>query len=129
MTVPKFELIQPTEENGLCVFPSNLENDPEVFFHSTKASTYDSIMERGFCSAKDLKVGNLESVSYAKRSSGCFANLGCSADEDLVIFAVRFTEENLRQVTVNPSDIYVYRECIQPQILGFACIPSGFSLS
>lgn len=128
MKVHKYEMTQLTEENRFCVFPSNLENDSEVFFHSTKASNFESIMKHGFRSAEDLNLGALKSVSYAKRSSSCFANLGWSADEDLVIFAVRFTAEDLGKVIVNSADIHVHRKCIQPQILGYVSIPHGFSL-
>lgn len=99
------------------------------FFHATNSINYESIVERGFLSAKELNSGELESVSYSKRSSGCFANLGCHIKDNLVIFAVRFTDEDLRLISEAGSDIHVYRSSVQPELLGYVAIPSGLKIT
>ncbi|ANV85043.1 hypothetical protein AWQ21_12060 [Picosynechococcus sp. PCC 7003] len=126
MQPQQFDLIKPTEENHYCVFSSDLEHDPKIFFHVTQAINFNKIIKSGFQSAKQLGVGVLESVSYARHSSSCLAHLGCEVDENLVIFAVCFTEEQLKHVTCNPSDIHVHKKKIQPTIVGYVCIPEGY---
>lgn len=95
----------------------------------TEASKKESIIAYGFMSAKELGVGLLESVSFAKRSSGCFANLGFSSESERVIFAVRFQPESLEQVAYNGLDIHVYKKHLQPEIVGVVHLPAGFKLS
>lgn len=129
MTIERFEFIEPTEKNRYCVFDQQLEDDDGVFFHMTSASNKEAIITSGFKSAKELAVGELESVSYANRSSGCFANLGTHLQEEHVIFAVRFTPEDLKEVAVNPLDIHVYKKHLQPEKLGVVHLLAGFRLS
>lgn len=129
MDIKQFHLTHPTAENGFCIFGREFEDDPEVFFHGTAATNFDSILKKGFLSAYELFSQGLESVSYAKRSSGFFANLGCIAKEDLVIFVVRFTPADLKKVVDNPSDIHVYNRSLQPDILGYIWLPEGFNIS
>jgi hypothetical protein len=129
MTIQLFEFIEPTEENRYCVFDAQLEDDVNVFFHMTPASSKEAIITSGFKSARELGVGELESVSYAKKSSGCFANLGTHLHEEHVIFAVRFRPEDLKEVAVNLSDIHVYKKHFQPEKLGVIQLPAGFRLS
>lgn len=129
MSIEIFGFIEPTEENRYCVFDAQLEDDENVFFHMTHASNKQAIIANGFKSAKELGVGELESVSYAKRSSGCFANLGTHLQEEHVIFAVRFTPEELKEAAVNPSDIHVYKKHLQPEKLGIVHLPKGLRLS
>ncbi|MDH2233657.1 hypothetical protein N5K37_27460 [Delftia tsuruhatensis] len=128
MNIEIFKLVNPTEENRFCVFDADLENDGSVFFHMTLAKNMHSIIEGGFKSAKDLGTGSLESVSYAKTSSGCFANLVFDKTEDWVVFAVRFTTAQLDDVYLTQSEIQVYRNNIQPQIIGVVHLPRGFRL-
>jgi hypothetical protein len=128
MEMKIFELITPTEENGYCVFTSDLEDDEHVFFHMTPAENQDSIIKEGFRSAQELGVGTLTSVSYAKRSSFCFANLGITLSSGFVIFAVRFESGALEEIVNNRSDIHVYKHYLQPEILGLVRIPAGFKL-
>jgi hypothetical protein len=129
MKIKNFKLICPTEENGYNVFESHLEEDNRIFFHMTPARNKDDIINNGFRSAKKLGVGELESVSYAKRSSYCFANIKRDPQSEFVIFAVKFELDDLNRVKDNPSDIHVYIDDIQPKILGFVYIPSGFKVS
>lgn len=129
MDIEVFEPLKPTEENKYCIFEAQLEDDEGVFFHMTRTQNKDAIIADGFKSAKELGVGELESVSYAKRSSGCFANLGSHLQEEHVIFAVRFQPEVLKEVVVNSSDIHVYKKHLQPEKLAVVYLPAGFGLS
>ena len=129
MKIENWELLQPTEDNGYCVFENTLEEDENVFFHMTPATNLEGIKENGFKSALELGVGSLESVSYAKRSSSCFANLGCKLESDHVIFAVRFQNDALAEIAINPSDIHVYKKHLQPKLLGVIKLPAGFAVS
>lgn len=129
MDIEIYKRLKPTEENRYCVFEEQLEDDEGIFFHMTLASNKDAIITNGFKSAKELGIGELESVSYANRSSGCFANLGSRLQEEHVIFAVRFQPDSLKEVVVNPSDIHVYKKHLQPEILGIIYLEAGFQLS
>ena len=129
MDVEVLEFVKPTEENRYCVFDAQLENDESVFFHMTPAANKEAIIADGFKSAKELDKGELESVSYANRSSGCFANLGSDLQEEHVIFAVKFQPEAIKEVAVNPSDIHVYKKHLQPEKLGVIHLQTGFQLS
>lgn len=119
-----WDVIVPTEANGYCMFRGELENDSHVFFHATPLRHKSSIVANGFKSAAILGVGQLKSVSYAMKSSACLAHLGCAVSEDYAVFAVRF--QSLDRVVVNQSDIHVYDQTIQPQILGFCVLKAGF---
>jgi hypothetical protein len=114
----------PTEANGFCMFAEELETDPLVFFHATPLPNRSSIITSGFQSAASLGVGELQSVSYAKKSSACLAHLDCNVSEDYAVFAVRF--QSLDRVAINQSDIHVYDQSIQPQILGYCVLNAGF---
>ena len=123
-----WDVIEPTEENGYCLFIDELENDPLVFFHAAPLRHKISIVEKGFHSAAILGVGELQSVSYATKSSGCLAHLGCNFSEDYAVFAVKFQPQELDRVVVNSSDIHVYDQTIQPQILGHCVLNAGFNV-
>ncbi|WP_144063040.1 hypothetical protein [Litchfieldella anticariensis] len=123
-----WEVIVPAEANEYCMFIDELENDPLVFFHAAPLRHKSSIVEKGFQSAAILGVGELQSVSYAKKSSGCLAHLGCNISEDYAVFAVKFQPQELDRVVNNPSDIHVYDQSVQPQILGYCVLNAGFNV-
>ena len=124
----KIEPLTPTEENGFCVFDPQWESDPLILFHMSDPANLQSILQGGFKSAADLGSGELQSVSYAKKSSGCFAHLGTTLTAPKIIVAVRFSPSQLKEVTDNPSDIHVYKPHLQPEIVGYCELPSGFCL-
>lgn len=76
IAIPKWEVMCPTECNEYSLFAQALENDPLVLFHATPKQFFDNITTSGFRSAKSLGTGALESVSYARKSSGCLAHIG-----------------------------------------------------
>lgn len=123
----EWSALVPTEGNAYCLFAGELERDPLVLFHATPHRHKDSIVCGGFQSASSLGVGELQSVSYAKKSSTCLAYVGRSVSEDYVVFAVRF--ESLDRVANNESDIHVYDHSIQPKILGFCVLKAGFRIA
>lgn len=125
----RFELIEPTEENGFCLFARELEENLMVLFHATPKRHFHSITESGFRSANELGSGELTSVSYAKQSSGCLAHIGNGVREDYIVFVVQFDSLEQQGIIVNLSDIHVYGSEIQPQILGYCEIPAGFRVS
>lgn len=127
MDVKVFDLLVPTEEKRY-IFALQFEDDRNVFFHMTLEKNKESILANGFKSASELGTGVLESVSYANRSNICFANFKPNLDSKYVIFVVRFTDQELTEIAINPSDIHVYKKYLQPEIIGFGYIPVGFRL-
>ena len=119
-----WEAQKPTEQNEYCLFPHSVEGDSNVFFHATPLRFKDPILEEGFRSAHALGTGQLQSVSFAKKSTACLAHLGCRVDEDYVVFAVKF--HTMCGVQDNHSDIYLYDERNQPEILGYCVLKAGF---
>lgn len=128
MNIEEWKAVQPTEQNGYCVFDRALEEDENVFFHSTSAENIDSIVERGFLPAKALGEGARRSVSFAKRSSACFAHFATRADTGIAIFAVRFEDGDLARVQDGQSDIHVLDPQLQPRILGYVRMEEPFQL-
>lgn len=108
------------------LFEDNLERDPLVLFHVSPARNLQSILKNGFRSAAELGVGTLTSVSYSKKSEAWSVLTGYPTDDDYVVFAVRFQSLSEPGITVNVSDINVYRPDIQPEILGFLELPAGY---
>jgi hypothetical protein len=125
----RLELVPPTESNSYCVFSQILEEKSLVLFHATPKRHIEAIANSGFRSAHDLGLGELRSVSYAKRSSSCLAHIGRDVQEDYVIFAVEFGTLQQDGIVENFPDIHVYRSEIQPEILGYCEIPKGFHYS
>jgi hypothetical protein len=121
-----WETQEPAEQNEYCLFPLSVESDSRVFFHATPLRLKEPILEKGFRSANTLGVGQLQSVSFAKKSSACLAHLGCRVDEDYVLFAVRLN--TMRGVRDNLSDIHLYDESNQPETIGYSVLNAGFRI-
>lgn len=120
----EWNIVKPTESNHYCLFAAELEDDPLVFFHITKQRHKDSIISEGFKSAAELGIGEIQAVSYAKKSSDCLNHIGWRFIEDYVVFAVRF--DSTKQVVDNPTDIHVYDPKNQPNILCYRELKAGF---
>jgi hypothetical protein len=125
----KIELIQPTESNRYSLFSEELESNREVLFHATLKENLSSIKKNGFLSADKLGKGILESVSYAFRSSGCLAHLNGKFGREYVVFAVKFKTLEIPEITVNISDIHVYKGVQPTEILGYCELPADFRYS
>lgn len=125
----KLESIQPTEENHYSLFQEALEQDPQVFFHTTAKRNLEAIANQGFKSSLDLGSGQLASVSYTKKSSSCLAHIGTEITDEFVVLAVRFETLDATKIVVNMSDIHVFSADILPSIIGYCDIPKGFMYS
>jgi RNA:NAD 2'-phosphotransferase (TPT1/KptA family) len=121
----KYDMIHPTESNHYCLFSRKFEDDPNILFHATKKENLAPISQNGFQSADNLGTGDLQSVSYAYKSSACLAHLNGSFEQDIVVFAVRFKNLQEHGIVSNQSDIHVYSD-VQPEILRYCEIPQGF---
>lgn len=120
--------VTPTETNGYSLFETQFEEDTHVFFHATPAKNFESIVESGFRSAQKFGNDGLSSVSYAKRSFSCLAHLGNEVSEEFIVFAVRFKSIDQKKIEITTSDIKVYLESIQPDVICFCRLPSGFKV-
>ena len=131
----QFQFLWPNNNNGYSLFAKNLEENPNNLFHGTSIDNLDSIVNDGFKSTAELGGGTnqdyqLNSISYAKKSSQCLANV-CQIrdngnDGDYVIFVVVFDSIEVSGIRVNSSDIYVDNLAIQPAIIGYCIVPSGY---
>ena len=129
MKIPQWDPVPPTEANENCLFKQELEDDPLVLFHVSPAHNLCPIASHGFRSAAEIGTGVLTSVSYSKSSKSWNTITGYPAKQDFVIFAVRFDTLDQPGIKVNPSDIHVYRQEIQPTILGYCEIPIAYPQS
>lgn len=113
------------EERGYKLFPQELENNPCVLFHGTVEQNLQKIINNGFKSFPPLT-----SVSYAKCSSYSLGhicqNQSTERSENGVVIAVRFESLNLQEIVENHSDIHVYDEEIQPEIIATCIIPKKY---
>jgi len=121
----EYEFPYPNEDRGYKLFPEALENDSCILFHGTLKNKLQSIIKDGFKSFPPL-----ESVSYAKCSSYSLGHI-CQNNpnerqEDSVVIAVKFDSLNIKGIANNPSDIHVYKEEIQPKIIGYCIVPKSY---
>ena len=119
MEIYKFNI--PSEETRYCIFDQELEDNPLILFHTTPLRNVESIIQNGFQFGPDLK-----SVSYAKRSSSCLAHRGTNVTEDHAVFVVEFKSLDQQGIVVNQPDIHVYKEEIQPIIIGYCIVPKDY---
>lgn len=126
-----YDFIKPCEQNDYCLFDKELEQNPNIVFHTAPKENFESILEKGFLSAQELGVGGniaLPSVSYAKHSSGCVSHRGITQDEDYVVFAVKFQNIQDQRIVDSGDVIYVYIKELQPKIIAYMTIPKEFQL-
>ena len=121
--------VEPSEGNSYCIFEETWEENPLILFHMTDKSNLSNIQLQGFRSAAELGTGSLESVSYSKNSSGCFANLGNTISNDSVVFAVEFDTLCVNGIEDKCSEIHVYIIEVQPSIKGYCELPKGFCIA
>ncbi len=100
------------------VFPLELEQDPNIFFHGTASDNIESILLEGFKPSPDL-----ESVSYSKSSA-----LALNYATGGVILAVRFSNLQEPGLLIETSVAYTYIDPstgkrIEPAIIGVCYIP------
>lgn len=125
LDLKEYEFPWPNEKRGYKLFPEELENDTCVLFHGTVEQNLQQIIDDGFKSFPPL-----ESVSYAKFSSYSLGhicqNQSNGTREKGVVFAVRFESLGLPEIVENDSDIHVYKDEIQPEIIGICRVPKDY---
>ena len=114
---------------GYCVFPTELEDDPNILFHATSSRNFDAISNEGFKIPGESVAHGLKSVSFAKRSVGALTHAAMiRTDEpgDYVIFAVKYDSLDHRHIVINHSDIHDYQLTPSPKIIGFCVVPKTY---
>lgn len=120
----KYEFPEVDGEWDYRVFPDDVEDDPNIFFHGTSASNFKSVVEEGF------KTGpSLSSVSFSKLSSLALV-YACDARKDVdaegCIFVVRYPELNVQRVVVDHSMLHDFRSVRDIEIVGYSIVPSTY---
>jgi len=112
------------EQIGYRVFPDEMENDPNVFFHGTSASNLASIVRNGF---RPTQV--LSSVSFA-RDSSLALNYACSArsadSPDGCVIMVKFEDVNTTGIRSESFGVHVDDLSRLPTIIGYCIIPKEY---
>lgn len=124
----EYDFPWPNEIKGYSLFPEELESDPLVLFHGTPERNLVSIIDEGF-----KACSNLPSVSYAKNSIGSLHHV-CAVrrlvygetSENHVVIAVKFDSLQKPGIVVNNIDIHVYKDDIQPEIIGYCIVPQSY---
>jgi hypothetical protein len=118
-------------ERDYRVFCDELEDNPSIWFHGTGKEEAERIRNAGFKppgTPETASVGNLASVSFAKRSSTAlqYASKGTLDDPPSggCIFVVEF--ETFDGVSREGDVIYVYRQDRMPKIIGYCCVPATY---
>lgn len=131
----KYKFPWPNEEKGYSLFPQNIEDNQNILFHGTPARNFDSIVNNGFKSTKECGEGTdsnfvLPSTSYAKNSNQSLSHVcerrSKNQDEEFVVFAVKFQSINQQGIRNNNIDIHVDDSNIQPEIIGYCCVPTDY---
>lgn len=117
----------PDEHKGYRVFPEEMENDQLIAFHGTSRTNLDFIINDGFKFASSLQSLSFAKQSPSSLSHACSRRTGISPEG--VVIAVRFAPPIPRPyVTVEISDIHVYRLDEQPEVIGYCIVPADFVL-
>lgn len=123
----EYPFLNPCEKTGYRMFPDELENDDDVFYHGTSEANRQPILEGGF-----KIIGKLPSVSFAK-SKVLALDYACKKRSDTspkgCVFAVRFEREENPAVVRDAVGIHLYREDRQPDIVGYCVVPATFVLT
>lgn len=122
--IKEFQFIKPSEERGYLLFSDELEDDDTVCFHGTAEANLDLILRDGFKPKPPL-----ESISFARKSRetipfastprGATPRTGC-------VLIVRFKRLDLPGITVNPTDVWVFKPELLPAIEGYCIVPADY---
>ncbi|HZL67370.1 MAG TPA: hypothetical protein VFC29_08570 [Candidatus Limnocylindrales bacterium] len=111
-------------ENDYRLFPDELEDDEQVFFHGTAEANLESIVGGGF------KIqGALPSVSFAKTSAvplryACEARSPASPNG--CVIAVRFGSVDRPGIARESFGLHVYTFDPQPVVIGYCIVPADY---
>lgn len=116
-------------EAGYRLFPRELEDDDHVFFHGTAFENFQAILSNGFMSSNELTGGELDRVSYARKSSVPLAYAANAVSDKAygkgVVIAVRFDNLADTRLEVTGGGLLFAKQC-QPEIIGFYIVPSFY---
>ena len=113
------------ERGDYRAFPLELEEDPNVVFHGTAMSNFDSIRAEGL--KRGSGAGALKSISYAKSSMSSLDHWTRRRDDgqDGVIIAFRF--DSLDGLDVETSYIYDRKYPPgRPEIIGYVLVSGAY---
>ena len=131
MTITRYEMPEDLEATAYCLFPQVLEAHPLVLFHATPMKNFDAIVAGGFkiLNPGGAPGGGLESVSFAKRSSGSLTHAVTKRQTcpgDSCVFAVQYEKLDRPGIVDNTSDIHDYTLEPPPQVIGYCIIPATY---
>jgi hypothetical protein len=130
--IREYSFSSPGEHTGYRVFPDELEQEPEVFFHGTDRRFLKSIVADGFLKSivadgfRFPPPDKARSVSFARNSSlplGYASGLGA----DGVVVAVRFNANNRSVRREESFGLHIDAFDPQPEIVGFCVVRKGTS--
>lgn len=120
----QYEFPENIEEHEYQVFPSELENDPAIFFHGTSELAFNSIKKEGF-----LPTQQLPSVSFIKTSPLSLRYAcECRSPESPngVVIVVQFPINTIKGVRRENEFLYLEDMSKQPLVVGYCTIPSSY---
>lgn len=114
------------DEVGYKAFPVALEDDPNIYFHGTGASSLEAILRDGFRIpapplAQSVSFATTSSLSlrYASEARNVTSPEGC-------IIAVRYADLSRRGIVKETSILHDYTLEPAPEIIGYCIIPSNY---
>ena len=112
---------------GYNVFPAFLENDPNIFFHGTSATSLEAILKSGF---QMPPKGKAQSASFATTSAVplCYASEARSLSSPRGgIIAVRYADLGRAGLGMSGDVLHDCTLQEQPEIVGFCFVPSDYA--
>ena len=114
------------QDNEYKVFPDELEDDPEIFFHGTEERVLQAIRSGGFRFPAPPKA---QSVSFSRISSlalGYASEMRSEASPNGCVIAVRFSADNRSQKREEHFGLHVDSFDPQPEIIGYCIVPASY---
>jgi hypothetical protein len=114
------------QQNEYRVFPDELENDPDIFFHGTEERVLQAIRDEGFRFPDRPRA---QSVSFSRVSSlalGYASGKRSNASPNGVVIAVRFAVDNRSVRREQAFGLHVDRFDPQPEIVGYCIVPASY---
>jgi len=117
----------PGERHGYRLFPADLENHPNVFFHGTEERVAQLIFNEGF------RIPNLPlapSVSFSENSSLSLryaAERRSDESPNGIVIVVRFNSDDRSIIRSWAGGIHVDRFDPQPEVIGYCIVPAQYN--
>ena len=122
----EIEFNSPSEENGYLLFPTELENYPNILFHGTSESCALLIIQNGF-----RPNGTLTSSSFA-RTSAVPLGYACNKRTGVIkgaVLAARLNNLNVSGIRQEGDVVYLDDHQIQPEIVAYSFIPFSYNFA